>query len=159
MRFSSKLNAIVVTSGLSDVDLLLGQPALQGDVVLVVSGGTATLSRAEPSVLTSELDVEAMVNGSDRYQVRACSDVLLAPGSTTMVNVRVVGADPGTEVFVGSRSHEERGTWIAVPNVVIYHHMENNRWRYVIWVRSPCSGRQIVCWRELISVILVTRHR
>ncbi|KAJ9587846.1 hypothetical protein L9F63_018718, partial [Diploptera punctata] len=29
-----QIDAIVVTSGLSDVDLLLGQPALQGDVVL-----------------------------------------------------------------------------------------------------------------------------
>ncbi|KAJ9598351.1 hypothetical protein L9F63_010967, partial [Diploptera punctata] len=31
------------------VDLLLGQPALQDDVVLVVSGGTATLSHTSRS--------------------------------------------------------------------------------------------------------------
>ncbi|KAJ9594531.1 hypothetical protein L9F63_014044, partial [Diploptera punctata] len=69
-----------------------GQPALQDDVILVVSGGTATLSRTEPSVNIN---------------------------TRTMVNVRVVDANPDTEVFVGSRSNEERGTWIAVPNVVI----------------------------------------
>ncbi|KAJ9596042.1 hypothetical protein L9F63_012775, partial [Diploptera punctata] len=69
-----QIDAIVVTSGLSDVDLLLGQPALQ-----------------EPSVLTSELDVEAMVNGSDRYQ--GMPNVVIPSHGEQQVEVNRVLAD------------------------------------------------------------------
>ena len=41
------IDAIVIECGLSDVDLLLGQPALNGDIVLVVRNRVVTLSPPE----------------------------------------------------------------------------------------------------------------
>ena len=52
------IDAIVVVYGLFDVDLLLGQPVLNGDIVLAVQNGVVTLSLPEDLVKTITLGNE-----------------------------------------------------------------------------------------------------
>ena len=87
------IDAIVVECGLSDVDLLLGQPALNGDMVLVVRNCVVTLSPPEDlikAIILGGEDVQGDV--PKRLPVRVESDVTIEPGSITKVSFMVVGA-------------------------------------------------------------------
>ena len=114
------IDAIVVECGLSDVDLLLGQPALNGDVVLVVRNGVVTLSPPEDLIKAITLgDEDLQGDVPKRLPVRVEGDITIEPGSITKVSVMVVGAKENGTYLVTALRHEEGNTWVAIPNTVL----------------------------------------
>ena len=114
-----QIDAVVVDHDLSGVDLIIGQPALQGNVVLQVREGRVSLSRPEDLIQAIQLDEGDLTDEERRYPVRMVSDMTIHPGSQSMVPVQVDGPAKMGELVVLALRHEECGTWVAIPTTVI----------------------------------------
>lgn len=75
-----------------------------------------------------------------------------------MGSVRVEGVDLGKEVLVEARRHEEYGTWIVIPNTVLWAG-EDQQLQVRNLGRKPWCGRRTISWRGHSNVSLVERIR
>ena len=93
--------------GLSDIDLLLGQPELN-DIVLVVRNAVVILSPPEDLIKGITLGDEDLQGDVPKgFPVRV-------EGHITKVSVMVVGAKVNGSYLVTAVKHEKRSTWITI---------------------------------------------
>ena len=79
---------------MSDFDLLLSQPALNGNIVLLVRNGVVTLSPPKDLIKAITLgDEDLQGDVPKRLPVRVEGDITTEPGSITKGSVMVVGAN------------------------------------------------------------------
>ena len=132
--------AIVVECGLCDVDLLLGQPALNDDIILVARNDVVTLSPPENLIKAITLGDDLQCDVPKRLPVRMEGDITIEAGSITKVSVMVIGAKVNRTYLVTALRHEEMNTWVAIPNIVLSGDEAQE-------LEVSNLGRQLLTWK------------
>ena len=105
---------------MSDFDLLLSQPALNGNIVLLVRNGVVTLSPPKDLIKAITLDDEDLQGDvPKRLPVRVEGDITIEPGRIAKLRVMVVGAKVNGTYLVTALRHEEWNMWVAIPNILL----------------------------------------
>nr|CAI5824178.1 unnamed protein product [Callosobruchus analis] len=133
-----ELTALVTEADMGQIELLLGQAALNTPgVTMVVRGGRIYLT-TKPNIEEFFANITLEEDGG-RCRVILAEDVTLLPDSVTNVDVEVHGV-PGVEYFMDKKSFPHRRSEILIPAGVL----KGERGR----IKVTNGGEETILWRK-----------
>ncbi|XP_044262773.1 uncharacterized protein LOC123010135 [Tribolium madens] len=160
-----KIEAWATLCDISNADIILGQPALKANgLVVVIRDGRATLIKSDSETekigeFFANLDICEDDDG--RPKVRLAEDLYLNPGETEMVKVDIEDAPRGRSVVVDVKLVDDDGAMVAIPSYTLTQGEDNSvpitnlGMRKLRWKAKRIIGRAERCTeQEAVTTVL-----